>query len=126
VRTSAGHRPRAVASAVEATAGRRPVPLTVLGLRHRRRLRAVPGGWRAATARRARWQRVLGVDGGVLTTVSLEERDDLAIEEGQVELRVSGAVVDSGSQLVLHRWRLDGSWRYAIDIWNSDQAPAMS
>ena len=35
----------------------------------------------------------------------------------------SGAVVDSGSYLSVHR-RTNGVWLYTRDIWNSDRAPA--
>jgi uncharacterized protein (TIGR02246 family) len=71
------------------------------------------------------WQGVLGmgVTGGVLKTVSLEERDDLAVEEGVYEMRVGAAVVDTGKYVVVHRRQPDGGWRFAVDIWNSDSTP---
>jgi len=37
----------------------------------------------------------------------------------------SGAVIDSGNYLSVHR-RSGGSWPYIRDIWNSDRAPAPS
>lgn len=71
------------------------------------------------------WQGVLGmgVTGGVLKTVSLEERDDVAVEEGQYEMRVGTDVVDTGKYVVVHRRQPDGGWRLDLDIWNSDSAP---
>jgi uncharacterized protein (TIGR02246 family) len=72
------------------------------------------------------WQGALdqGVDGGALKTVSLEERDDLAVEEGQYEMRVGGAVVQTGKYVVVHRRQSDGSWRWATDIFNADAEAA--
>jgi uncharacterized protein (TIGR02246 family) len=71
------------------------------------------------------WQEVLGmgVTSGVLKTVSLEERDDLAVEEGQYEMRVGADVVDAGKYVVVHRRQPDGGWRYGLDIWNSESTP---
>jgi uncharacterized protein (TIGR02246 family) len=65
----------------------------------------------------------LGVEGGSLKTLTLEERDDLAVEEGQFEIRAGGAVVEAGKYVVVHRRQPDGSWRWAKDIFNSDQPP---
>jgi uncharacterized protein (TIGR02246 family) len=80
----------------------------------------------AGAAIRSFWQGVMdsGVTGGVLKTTSLEERDDLAVEEGHFEIHVGTDVVDDGSYVVVHRRMDDGSWRFAVDIWNSDRAPA--
>ncbi|MGY1823264.1 YybH family protein [Geodermatophilus sp. SYSU D00079] len=64
-----------------------------------------------------------GVEGGALKTLTLEEQGDLAVEEGQYEIRAGGAVVDSGKYVVVHRRQPDGSWKFGIDIFNSDQAP---
>jgi uncharacterized protein (TIGR02246 family) len=71
------------------------------------------------------WQEALGqgVTGGVLKTVSLEERDDVAVEEGQYEVRVGADVVETGKYVVIHRRQPDGGWRLGLDIWNSDSAP---
>ncbi|MGY1988038.1 YybH family protein [Blastococcus sp. SYSU DS0669] len=71
------------------------------------------------------WAGVLemGVTGAVLKTVSLDERDDLAVEEGQYEMRVGADVVDNGSYVVVHRRQPDGGWRMGLDIWNSDSPP---
>jgi uncharacterized protein (TIGR02246 family) len=71
------------------------------------------------------WRGMLdqGVEGGALKTVSLEELGDVAVEEGQYEIRAGGAVVDTGKYVVVHRRQPDGSWKFGIDIFNSDQAP---
>ncbi|MGY1761588.1 YybH family protein [Geodermatophilus sp. SYSU D00779] len=71
------------------------------------------------------WQGALGqgLTGGSLSTVSLEEQGDLAVEEGRYELTAGNQVVDTGKYVVVHRRQPDGTWRYGIDIWNSDQAP---
>jgi ketosteroid isomerase-like protein len=71
------------------------------------------------------WQGILGlgVTNGVLKTVSLEEHGDVAVEEGQYEMRASAAVVDTGKYVVVHRRQPDGGWRWGLDIWNSDSAP---
>jgi ketosteroid isomerase-like protein len=71
------------------------------------------------------WQGVLGmgVTGALLKTVSLEERDDVAVEEGQYEMRVGTDVVDTGKYVVVHRRKPDGGWGLGLDIWNSDSPP---
>jgi uncharacterized protein (TIGR02246 family) len=74
------------------------------------------------------WAGVLGmgVTGAVLKTVSLEEREDVAVEEGQYEMRVGADVVDTGKYVVVHRKQPDGGWRLGLDIWNSDSPPQQS
>ena len=71
------------------------------------------------------WQGALGqgLTRGNLSTVSLEEQGDFAVEEGRCELRAGNQVVDTGKYVVVHRRQADGSWKYGVDIWNSDQAP---
>ena len=71
----------------------------------------------------AYWQSVMdsGVTGGRLETISLEERDDLAVEEGRFEVQVGSDVVDEGKYVVVHRRQPDGEWKLAVDIWNSNQ-----
>ncbi len=59
----------------------------------------------------------------MLKTVSLEEREDVAVEEGQYEMRVGTAVVDIGKYVVVHRRQPDGGWLWGLDIWNSDSTP---
>ena len=74
----------------------------------------------------ALWQGFLdmGVTGGALKTVSLEEHGDTAVEVGEYEVRVGTDVVDNGSYVVVHRQQPDGSWKLGTDIFNSDRAAA--
>ncbi|MGY1636636.1 YybH family protein [Geodermatophilus sp. SYSU D00742] len=74
------------------------------------------------------WRGLLeqGPLGGALKTVSLEELGDVAVEEGQYEMRAGGTVVDVGKYVVVHRRQPDGSWKWARDIFNSDQATVAS
>ena len=89
--------------------------------------RLLPPGSEPATGQeiQATWQSVIdmGVTGARLETVSLEERDDLAVEEGRYEMYVGSDTADSGKYVVVHRRQHDGSWKYAIDIWNSSRTP---
>ncbi|MFP5372256.1 MAG: YybH family protein [Actinomycetes bacterium] len=89
--------------------------------------RVLPPGAPAVTGAEIEqfWQEVIGqeITGGVLKTVSLEEREDLAVEEGQYEMRVGADVVDTGKYVVVHRRQPDGGWRLGLDIWNSDSGP---
>jgi uncharacterized protein (TIGR02246 family) len=89
--------------------------------------RLLPPGSEPATGPgiRAVWQSIMdmGVTGARLETVSLEERDDLAVEEGRYEMQVGSDVVDTGKYVVVHRRQPDGDWKYAIDIFNSNQTP---
>jgi uncharacterized protein (TIGR02246 family) len=63
-----------------------------------------------------------GVRGAKLETVSLDEREDLAVEVGRYTLSTeAGDVIDEGKYVVVHRRQSDGSWRYGVDIWNSNR-----
>jgi ketosteroid isomerase-like protein len=73
------------------------------------------------------WGRMLdaGVEGGALKTLSLEEDGDRAIEVGHYEMRAGGQLADTGNYVVVHHRQPDGSWKYGVDIFNSDRpAPA--
>ncbi len=83
-----------------------------------------------SSAIEAFWKSVIdaGVKGVLLETQTLDERDDLAVEVGQYTLRSApgggGEIIDVGKYVVLHRRQSDGSWRYAVDIFNSNRPPA--
>lgn len=61
-----------------------------------------------------------GSDGGVLETVRLDEYGEVAIEEGRYGRLAGEVLLDSGKYLAVFRRQSDGSWRWAIDMWNSD------
>ena len=90
--------------------------------------RLMPPGMPARTGDGIRelWEQFIGmgVNGGALKTLTFEERDDLAIEVGEYEMRVGGALVDNGKYVVVHRRQPDGSWKLGLDIFNSDRPPA--
>jgi uncharacterized protein (TIGR02246 family) len=77
---------------------------------------------RTGSAIQEYWQGAIdsGVSGGALTTVSVEEHGDVAVEEGSYEIRGGGEVVDRGKYVVVHRRQPDGTWKFGLDIWNSD------
>lgn len=70
------------------------------------------------------WQGVIdmGITGGALKTLSLEEHGDTAIETGQYEMHVKGEAVDVGKYVVVYR-KTDDGWKLGIDIFNSDREP---
>ena len=75
------------------------------------------------------WKTIIdaGVRGALLETQTVDERDDLAVEVGRYTLRTAadgGEIVDVGKYAVMHRRQPDGSWRYAVDIFNSNRPPA--
>jgi uncharacterized protein (TIGR02246 family) len=90
--------------------------------------RLLPPGSEALTgpAIETFWKEMLsaGVSAGTLTTRSLEELGDTAIEEGQYQIEVGGSVVDTGKYVAVHRRQPDGWWKYGLDIWNSNQPAA--
>jgi ketosteroid isomerase-like protein len=78
---------------------------------------------------RAFWQGALdsGMAGGTLTTTEFEEHGEMALEQGTFEVRAAdGEVADVGKYLVVHRRQPDGSWKYALDIWNSSRPESAS
>ena len=74
------------------------------------------------------WQGAVdaGLRHGRIETVSYEEYDGLAVEEGRWELRASAEapVVDAGKFLIVHKRQADGRWKYAYDMFNSSLAAA--
>lgn len=71
------------------------------------------------------WQGAMnmGVNGGALKAVSLEENGDTAIEVCEIEMRADAQLLDTGKYVAVHRRQPDGAWKLVIDIWNSDQTP---
>ena len=74
------------------------------------------------------WKTIIdaGVRGALLETQTVDERDDLAVEVGRYTLRTAadgGEIVDVGKYVVIHRRQPDGSWRYAVDVFNSNRPP---
>ncbi|MBI4218926.1 MAG: nuclear transport factor 2 family protein [Chloroflexi bacterium] len=64
-----------------------------------------------------------------LVIEEIDGRDDLAFVRGtySMTMKLAGAkkaVKDTGKWLEIHRRRRDGSWPTAVDIFNSDLAPA--
>ncbi len=74
------------------------------------------------------WQGAVdaGLRYGHIDTINYEEHGDVAIEEGRWELRADAdsPVVDAGKFLIVHRRQPDGTWKYALDMFNSSLAPA--
>ncbi|MEE9277686.1 MAG: DUF4440 domain-containing protein [Dehalococcoidia bacterium] len=75
------------------------------------------------------WQGAIdmGVKGANLKTVSLEEHGNTAIEIGAYTLDIQppdgDATQDIGKYVVIWKRQSDGSWMWAIDIFNSDNPP---
>jgi uncharacterized protein (TIGR02246 family) len=66
-----------------------------------------------------------GLEDVRLVVLELRHRGEVAIEIGQYALRVaseSGAVVDRGRYLTVHRMQPDGSWRRAAEMFGPDAA----
>jgi ketosteroid isomerase-like protein len=92
--------------------------------------RLLPPGMDVQTAEDIQryWQGAIdaGLRHGRIETVSYEEHDGLAVEEGRWELRSSAGtpIVDAGKFLIVHKRQADGRWKYAFDMFNSSLAAA--
>ncbi|MDQ6777237.1 MAG: DUF4440 domain-containing protein [Actinomycetota bacterium] len=77
---------------------------------------ASAGFWKAGIAS--------GIRGAELTTLTIEERHDLAIEVGRYALRIQpngeNPVTDTGKYVVVHTRTPTGDWHWDLDIFNSD------
>lgn len=66
----------------------------------------------------------MGIRGVQLETLELEQEDGLAYEIGRFRLRIEPdggePASDVGKYVVVHKRQPDGSWRWAVDIFNSD------
>ena len=73
-----------------------------------------------------------GLEAGIseveLESLDLERRDSLAYEIGRYALQLEpaegGTVVDRGNYLLVHERQGDGSWRWAVEMFNPDSSPA--
>ena len=80
---------------------------------------AIEGYWRT------------GVEAGVsevgLEVVELRLQERLAYEIGRYRLQLEGedggTVVDRGTYLLVHEQQDDGSWRWAVEMFNPDAPP---
>jgi ketosteroid isomerase-like protein len=67
---------------------------------------------------------MMGVPTLTLSTVEVTELGDTAYEVGSytMKLQPAGAAVvnDNGKYVVIWNRQGDGSWKLAVDIWNSD------
>jgi ketosteroid isomerase-like protein len=65
----------------------------------------------------------LGITHVSMQTVTVDFVDDTAIEHGEYTLRLA-AGEDKGKFIVVWKLQPDGSWKWQIDIFNSDLPPA--
>jgi ketosteroid isomerase-like protein len=69
-----------------------------------------------------------GISGVELNSFELEYNDGLAYEIGRYALQLEpaegGTVVDRGNYLLVHERQEDGSWRWAVEMFNPDSSPA--
>lgn len=74
--------------------------------------------------------RQMGVLDPALETVQVEESGDMACEIGVYTLKIQPeggqATTDKGKYVVLWKRQGDGSWKLAVDIWNTNSPPASS
>jgi ketosteroid isomerase-like protein len=85
---------------------------------------AEPLAGRTAAERFWRGEIDAGVCGLELETLELEQRGDTAIEVGRYVLASARpraeATTDRGKYVVIHKRQADGSWKWGIDIFNSN------
>ena len=71
----------------------------------------------------------MGVSGVELETLELEEHDGVAYEVGRYWLAAAAdstaLAIDHGKYVVIHKRQGDGTWKWAVDIFNSDKAPEL-
>jgi len=82
---------------------------------------AIQGFWALA--------RQIGIRDLSLQTSKVEERGDAAWEIGVYSLKIQPEggtpTEDKGKYVVIWKRAGDGSWRLAVDIWNTNSPPAM-
>jgi uncharacterized protein (TIGR02246 family) len=68
-----------------------------------------------------------GIAGVELEELTLEAREGVAWETGRYALRLEPTggkpVVDRGKYLLVHARQEDGSWRWAVEMFNPETAP---
>ena len=68
--------------------------------------------------------RQMGVRDPILETVAVEHSGDLAYEIGAYTLKIQPeggqATTDRGKYVVVWKRQADGSWKWAVDIWNTN------
>ena len=85
---------------------------------------------RGSEAIEAFWRAGLeaGITSAELEEVELDQHEGLAYEIGryavQLEPAEGGTVVDRGNYLLVHERQEDGSWRWAVEMFNPDSSPA--
>jgi uncharacterized protein (TIGR02246 family) len=74
--------------------------------------------------------RQMGVREAALETVQVEDSGDMACEIGAYTLKIQPeggqATTDRGKYVVVWKRQGDGSWKLAVDIWNTNSPPASS
>jgi len=73
--------------------------------------------------------RQIGIRDLSLETGRVEERGDAAWEIGVYALKIqpegAGPIEDKGKYVVVWKRAGDGSWKLAVDIWNTNSPPSM-
>ncbi len=64
----------------------------------------------------------MGIKEVKLETVDLESDGDMASELGSWALAGESGPLDNGSYVVVWKREADGSWKWHLDIWNSDNS----
>jgi uncharacterized protein (TIGR02246 family) len=68
--------------------------------------------------------RQAGLRSLILKTASVDDSGELACEIGSYTLKIQpeggGATTDKGKYVVVWKRQADGSWKLAVDIWNTD------
>lgn len=65
----------------------------------------------------------LGIKGVSINTVTVDFLDDTAIEHGEYTLTLANGT-DKGKFIMVWKRQDDGSWKWHVDIFNSDLPPA--
>jgi ketosteroid isomerase-like protein len=70
----------------------------------------------------------VGISDVELETLEFHRQNGLAYEIGRYALRLQpaedGAIVERGKYVLVHERQRDGSWRWAVEMFNPDVPPA--